>query len=53
MMILERVVFIIYGVDCFRDFIYGEYLEEKKVVVDGIEKCNDIFNLFVKENILV
>lgn len=50
---MERVVFIIYGVDCIWNFIYGEYLEEKKFVVDGIEKCSDIFNLFVKENILV
>lgn len=48
--IAERVVSITYGASCSRDFIYGEHPEEKKFVADGIEKCNDIFNLFVKEN---
>lgn len=48
--ISERVVSTTYGADCSRDFIHGEHPEEKKVVADGIEKCNDIFNLFVKEN---
>lgn len=48
--IAERVVSITYGAGCSRDFIYGEHPEEKKFVADGIEKCKDIFNLFVREN---
>lgn len=48
--ITERVVSTTYGADCTRDFIYGDHLESKKFVVDGIEKCHDLFNLFVKEN---
>lgn len=39
MKIFERVVFIIFGVDCLVDFIEGIYFEEKKFIVDGIEKC--------------
>ncbi|XP_068760050.1 heat shock 70 kDa protein 12A-like isoform X2 [Montipora capricornis] len=48
--IAERVVSITYGADCTRNFIYGEHPEEKKFVADGIEKCSDIFSLFVKED---
>ena len=48
--ITERVVSTTYGADCTRDFIQGVHREDKKFVADGIEKCNDLFNLFVREN---
>lgn len=48
--ITERVVSITYGAGCSRNFISGEHPEEKKFIVDGIEKCRDLFNLFVREN---
>lgn len=51
--IIERVVVMIYGCVCFWDFIEGVYLNEKKFVVDGIEKCCDLFFCFVKENEVV
>jgi len=48
--ITERVVCKTYGADCARNFIHGVHREDKKFVADGIEKCNDLFNLFVREN---
>ena len=51
--ITERVVSSTYGAGCSRNFIYGVHPEEKKFVVDGIEKCRDLFNLFVRENMSV
>ena len=48
--ISERVVSTTYGAGCARNFIQGVHREDKKFVVDGIEKCNDLFNLFVREN---
>ena len=48
--ITERVVRTTYGADCSRDFIQGVHLEENKFVADGIEKCRNLFNLFVREN---
>jgi len=48
--ITERVVRTTYGAGYARDFIRGVHREEKKFVVDGIEKCNNLFNLFVREN---
>ena len=51
--ITERVASATYGAGCSRDFIYGVHPEEKKFVADGIEKCGDLFNLFVKENAVV
>ena len=48
--ITARIVRITYGVDCSRDFIHGVHPLEKKFVADGIEKCEDIFACFVKEN---
>ena len=48
--ITERVVSTTYGADCSRDFVHGVHPEEKKFIADGIEKCNDLFNLFVREN---
>ena len=51
--ITQRVMSITYGADCMTNFIEGFHPEEKKFLVDGIEKCNDIFWCFVKENKVV
>ena len=51
--ITERVVSTTYGAGSTRDFIQGVHPEEKKFIVDGIEKCADIFRCFVKENEVV
>ena len=48
--ITERVVSTTYGAGCVRDFIQGVHPEEKKFIADGVEKCNDLFKLFVREN---
>ena len=48
--ITERVVSRTYGAGCVRDFIQGVHPEEKKFIADGVEKCNDLFKLFVREN---
>ena len=48
--ITERVMRTTYGAGCSRDFVQGVHREEKKFVVDGIEKCNNLFKLFVREN---
>ena len=48
--ITERVVSTTYGAACSRKFIQGVHREDKKFVVDGIERCDDLFNLFVREN---
>ena len=48
--ITERVMSTTYGANCVRDFQPGVHREEKKFVVDGIEKCDDLFSLFVKEH---
>ena len=48
--ITERVVSTTYGAGCARNFIYGVHPEDKKFIADGVEKCNDLFNLFVLEN---
>ena len=51
--ITERVLRTTYGAAFTRDFIQSVHREEKKFVVDGIEKCDDLFNLFVRENATV
>ena len=48
--ITERVVATTYGASCSKDFVQGVHPEEKKFLVDGVEKCNDVFRRFVKEN---
>ena len=48
--ITERVMQTTYGTGCSREFIQGVHREEKKFVVDGIEHCNNLFSLFVREN---
>ena len=48
--ITERVISTTYGIDTCRDFIPVIHPEEKKSVMDGIEKCMDIFSCLVKEN---
>jgi len=51
--ITERVMSITYGAGCSRRFIRSVHPEEKKVVVDGREKCTDLLNIFVKEDEVV
>jgi len=51
--ITERVMPTTYGASCTKNFKQGIHREEKKFVVDGIVKCANLFNLFVKENATV
>ena len=51
--ITERVMRTTYGASCVRDFQPGVHREEKKFIADGIEKCDDLFSLFVKEHATV
>lgn len=51
--ITERVVTTTYGTRCTSDFIHSVHPEEKKFIVDGVEKCKDLFDLFVRENATV
>lgn len=51
--ITERVVSTTYGAGCSRNFIRGVHPEEKKFIVDGVEKCNNLFKLFVREDATV
>ena len=51
--ITERVVCTTYGADGSVDFVEGVHPEEKKFIADGVEKCDDIFFRFVKENKVV
>lgn len=51
--ITERVVSTTYGAGCSRNFIRGVHPEEKKFIADGVEKCNNLFNLFVREDATV
>ena len=46
----RRVVRASYGADCSRNFARGKHPECKKFLVNGKEKCRDLFNCFVKEN---
>lgn len=50
---MERIVSIIYGVDCLWDFDKIVYFSEKWFLVDGCQKCKDLFNCFIKENDVV
>ena len=45
----RRVVGTSYGADCSRNFVRGKHPEEKKFLVNGEEKCRDLFKCFVKE----
>ena len=51
--ITERVISTTYGANTTVNFIAGVHPEEKKAIYDGIEKCDDIFSCFVKENKVV
>lgn len=51
--ITQRVMSTTYGASCTKDFIEGFHPEEKKFLVDGIEKCRGAFRCFVKENKVV
>ena len=48
--ITERVMSTTYVTGCSEDFIKGVHPEHKKIVVDGIEKCNNLISVFAKEN---
>lgn len=45
----RRVVGTSFGADCSRNFVRGKHPEGKKFLVNGEEKCRDLFNCFVKE----
>ena len=51
--ITGRVVSTTYGADRSVDFIEGVHPAEKKFLVDGVEKCREVFWCFVKENKVV
>ena len=51
--ITERVVSTTYGAGYSSNFIPGVHPEEKKFIVDGVEKCNNLFELFVREDATV
>ena len=51
--ITGRVVSTTYGADRSVDFIEGVHPAEKKFLVDGVEKCREVFRCFVKENKVV
>ena len=51
--IAERVVCTTYGADGSVNFVEGVHPEEKKFIADGVEKCNDVFFRYVKENKVV
>ncbi len=51
--ITERVVSTTYGSNYSVAFIEGVHPAEKKYIADGIERCRDIFDCFVKENKVV
>ena len=51
--ISARVVSTTYGTDCTMDFIEGVHREEKKIIVDGVEMCDELFSRFVKEDAVV
>lgn len=51
--ITARVVSTTYGAACTGTFIEGVHREEKKFIVDGVERCYDLFSCFVKEDTVV
>ena len=51
--ITERVVCTTYGADGNLDFVEGVHPQEKKFIADGVEKCDEVFFCFVKENEVV
>lgn len=51
--ISERVVCTTYGADGCVDFVEGVHPKEKKFIADGVEKCDEVFFLFVKKNKVV
>ena len=48
--ISERVVSTTYGTGCCRAFLEGVHPEDKRVLVDGVAKCDGMLTFFVKEN---
>ena len=49
---VNRVSSRTYGTDVTRKFSYGDP-ESKKIIIDGIEYCNDLFLTFVKKGDIV
>ena len=47
--ILSRVARYSYGVRVYRDFVDGEHPANKKMNIDGVVKCKDIFGVHVKK----
>lgn len=45
--VAERICKRTYGIDMHYDFIEGKHSKAKKVEIDGIELCKDIFEKFV------
>lgn len=46
----SRVMATTYGFDTHKKFVPGIHDPEKKIVVEGIAECKDIFRIVVKEN---
>lgn len=51
--ITSRVMATTYGFGCWHNFDPKVHDPQKKVVVEGCEKCKDIFDVIVKENEVV
>ena len=49
--IVSRVARYCYGVRVYRDFIDGEHPQDKKMDIDGVSKCKDIFGMHVKKGV--
>ena len=47
--IISRVARYSYGVRVYRDFKDGEHPTNKKMNIDGVVKCKDIFGMHVKK----
>lgn len=42
-MIMLRILCFIYGIDIFLEFDFKIYREDKKIMIDGVERCEDYF----------
>ena len=47
--IISRVAKYAYGVRVYRDFIEEEHPQHKKMNIDGVVKCKDVFGIHVKK----
>lgn len=46
--ILRCVVCYMYGIKICLFFKFGEYLEDKKIIIDRLEWCKNVFFFFVR-----